>query len=188
MAKRFDKIVVVDLEATCWDEDTEAGRIEKGEQESEVIESGVCAYHVDLGDISPPMSILVRPTSSKVSKYCTDLTGYTWEDLRKNGMPYRGALNKLRKNFGPKHRIMACWGNYDWYMLSQQCIREELPFPFGVSRINIKELHAIKRKLEKAMGLEAALDHEGLKFEGSPHCGADDAFNAARILKRVLEG
>lgn len=188
MAKKFDKIIVVDLEATCWDEDTPEGLAEKGDQVSEIIEFGVCAYHVQNGDISDKMSILVRPTSSKVSEYCTKLTGHTAEELRKHGIPYLGAVNKLRKYFGPKHRIMASWGNYDWYMVSQQCLREDVPFPFGRSHINVKEKHAVHRKLEKAMGLGAAIDHEGMEFIGRPHNGADDAFNIARILKRLLEG
>lgn len=187
MAKKFDKIIVVDLEATCWDEDTAAGIAEKGTQEAEIIEFGVAAYYPASGNISPPKSIYVRPTSSKVSEYCTGLTGLTWDYLKTNAIPFEGGLNRLRKEFGPKHRVMASWGNYDWYMISHQCLREDLPFPFGRSHINIKELHAVKRKLEKALGLEAALAVEDMEFIGKPHCGADDAFNAARILKKLLE-
>lgn len=187
MAKRFDKIVVVDLEATCWDEDTLAGIAEKGEQDSEVIEIGVCAYYVQSGEVKDKMSILVRPENSTISEYCTNLTGHTWEGLRKHGMPYEGAVNKLRKHYGPKHRVMACWGNYDWYMISQQCLREDLPFPFGRSYINVKELHAITRRLDKALGLGAALEHEELEFIGTPHRGDDDAYNIAIILKKLLE-
>ena len=188
MAKKFDKIIVVDLEATCWDETTEAGKIEKGDQVSEIIELGCCAYYLSTGNITEPKYFYARPTTSKISQYCTDLTTYTWEFIRKHGTTYEGALNRVKKEYGPKHRIMASWGNYDWYMISNQCLREDLPFPFGKSHINIKELHTIYRGLEKSLGLDAALKHEGLEFQGTPHHGGDDAFNAARILKIVLEG
>jgi len=187
MAKKFDKIVVVDLEATCWDEDTPEGIAEKGDQLSEIIEFGVCSYYVQSGIIGDKASILVRPEKSTISEYCTNLTGHTWEGLRKHGIPFVGAVNRLRKNFGPKHRIVACWGNYDWYMVSQQCLREEEPFPFGRSYINVKELHAISRKLDKAMGLGESLVVENLGFLGTPHHGDDDAYNVARILKKVME-
>jgi len=187
MAKKFDKIIVVDLEATCWDEDTDAGKAEKGDQEAEIIEFGVAAYYPASGTISSPKSIYIRPTTSKISQYCTDLTGITWDSLRKDGLTFASGLNRLRKEFGPKHRVMAAWGNYDWYMISHQCLREDVQFPFGKSHINIKELYTIKRKLEKGLGLEAALAVEGMEFIGRPHCGADDAFNAARILKKLLE-
>lgn len=187
MAKKFDKLIVIDLEATCWD-DTPAGIKEQGDQISEIIELGCCAYYPETANISEPKSFYVRPTTSRISEYCTNLTGYTWDFIRKNGTPYEGALNRLRKEYGPKHRIMAAWGNYDWYMIGQQCLREDLKFPFGRSHINIKELHAIYRKLPKALGLGAALEHEGLEFEGNPHCGRDDSYNAGRILKIVLEG
>ena len=186
MAKKFDKIVVVDLEATCWDEDTPEGIAEKGDQLSEIIEIGVCSYQVQTGSIVDKQSILVRPENSRISDYCTKLTGHTWEGLRKHGISYEGAVNRLRKNFGPKHRVIACWGNYDWYMVSQQCLREEVPFPFGRSYINVKELHALTRKLDKAVGLEEALDMERLGFVGSPHHGDDDAFNVARILRGIM--
>jgi inhibitor of KinA sporulation pathway (predicted exonuclease) len=188
MAKKFDKIIVVDLEATCWDETTAAGRKEKGNQVSEIIELGCAAYYPYTYNTSDPKSFYVRPTTSKISQYCTDLTGYTWDFIRKNGTPFEGALNRLRKEYGPKHRVMASWGNYDWYMISQQCLREDLKFPFGRSHINIKELHAVYRKLDKALGLEAALKYEKLEFVGKPHQGRDDAYNASRILGTILRG
>ena len=183
MAKRFDKIIVLDLEATCW-----ATPEEQGEQVSEIIELGCCAYYRSSTQITDPQSFYARPTTSKISQYCTDLTGYTWEFIRKVGTPYEGALNKVRKAFGPKHRIMASWGNYDWYMIAQQCLREEVKFPFGRSHINVKELHAVYRGLDKALGLGASLEYEKLEFVGTPHHGSDDAFNTARILKIILEG
>jgi len=188
MAKKFDKIIVVDLEATCWDEDTPEGIAEKGDQLSEIIEIGVCSYLVQSKRIADKQSILVRPQNSKVSDYCTKLTGHTWEGLRKHGIPYAGAVNTLRKNFGPKHRVIACWGNYDWYMVSQQCLREEVPFPFGRSYINVKELYALTYGLTKAVGLGEALGMERLGFVGSPHRGDDDAYNVARILRQLIGG
>lgn len=188
MAKKFDKIIVVDLEATCWDETTAAGKKEKGSQESEIIEFGCCAYYPATSNISELKSFYTYPTTSRISEYCTNLTTYTWDFIRKNGTSFEGGLNRLRKEYGPKHRVMASWGNYDWYMISSQCLREDLKFPFGRSHINIKELHAVYRKLEKALGLGAALKFEGLTFAGTQHVGRDDAYNAARILRIVLEG
>ena len=188
MAKKFDKIIVVDLEATCWDDTTDAGALEKGDQISEIIELGCVAYYPVSGNISEPKSFYARPTTSKISQYCINLTSYTWEFIRNNGVPYDGALNRVRKEYGPKHRVMASWGNYDWYMIAQQCLREDVKFPFGRSHINVKELHAVYRTLDKALGLEAALKYEKLEFVGTPHRGADDAYNAARILRIILKG
>ena len=186
MAKKFDKIIVVDLEATCWDQDTEEGRAEQGDQVSEIIELGACAWYPESGNITDPISYYVRPTTSRISEYCTNLTGYDWPFIRKNGIPLQGALNKFRKEFGPKHRVMAAWGNYDWWMISEQCLREDIAFPFGKSFINVKELHAFRRRMSKSLGLGAALTHEELEFVGKPHQGCDDAFNTAKILKLIL--
>lgn len=181
MAKKFDNIIVLDLEATCWETPEE-----QGDQVSEIIEFGLCNYHPESRQISKKMSILVRPTTSKVSEYCTKLTGHTWEKLRIEGIPFDGALNRLRKEFGPKNRIVASWGNYDWSMVAIQCLREDQKFPFGRSHINIKELYTVRYGHEKSLGLQAALDLEKMGFTGIPHHGDDDAYNAARILKLIM--
>ena len=183
MAKKFDKIVVLDIEATCW-----ATEAERGDQESEIIELGLCNYHVETGHISEAMSIYVRPDNIELSQFCTDLTGITTGQLKKEGVPLEGAVNRLRKHFGPKHRVMAQWGNYDWYQVSTECLRKDINFPFGRSNINVKELYAVYRKLPKALGLGNALKNEKMEFIGQPHSGRDDAYNTARILKLVLEG
>ena len=36
-------------------------------------------------------------------------------------------------------------------------------------------------------GLQRALRHANIKFEGSPHSGADDAYNTAKIFLDLLE-
>jgi inhibitor of KinA sporulation pathway (predicted exonuclease) len=63
----LDKIVVVDLETTCWE------KRERG-QMMEVIEMGLCSLDIGSGDITDRQSILVRPVYSMVSEFCTKLT------------------------------------------------------------------------------------------------------------------
>ena len=81
---------------------------------------------------------------------------------------------------------MASWGNYDWYMVSEQCLREDQRFPFGRSHINVKELHAVMRRLPRALGLGRACEYEKIGFVGIPHRGDDDAYNVARVLKNLM--
>jgi inhibitor of KinA sporulation pathway (predicted exonuclease) len=38
----------------------------------------------------------------------------------------------------------------------------------------------------KMMGLKRALNYMNMDFEGNHHSGADDAYNAARILREIL--
>ena len=179
IARKLDYIIVVDLEATCWAPDEPAG-------DSEIIQIGSCCLDVRNLSIHDSSSIYIRPTRSSVSEFCTALTGLTWEFLRVNGIPFDGAINTFKKRYGPKHRIWATWGNWDRWKLGDDCSIANVPFPCGASHINIKELHAVKRKLPRSLGLGSALRHEGLSFEGKEHNGEDDAINAARVMQRIL--
>ena len=40
--------------------------------------------------------------------------------------------------------------------------------------------------LHKQIGLKRALDYLNMDFEGKHHSGADDAYNTARILTKIL--
>ena len=75
MARKLDVIIVVDLEATCWEGDPPPG------QEKEIIEIGVCTLDIASGTRSDKQSILVRPETSWVSEFCTRLTTLTQEQI-----------------------------------------------------------------------------------------------------------
>jgi len=63
MAKKLDQILVIDVEATCWE--TEPPE----DQESEIIEIGICPLDVAAGDRLEKQSILVKPEKSTVSAF-----------------------------------------------------------------------------------------------------------------------
>lgn len=71
MAKKLDQIIVVDLEATCWEGNPPPG------EEQEIIEIGVCALDIASGKRSRKRSLLIRPERSTVSHFCTQLTTLT---------------------------------------------------------------------------------------------------------------
>ena len=73
MAKLLDKIVVVDIEATCWEGKLPEGMI------SDIIEVGVCLLDVETGEITDNRGILVKPERSTISPFCTELTTITPE-------------------------------------------------------------------------------------------------------------
>ena len=64
MAKKLDKIVVVDLEATCWE-----GKPPEN-MESDIIEIGVCLLDVHTGEITDNRGIIVIPERSTISDFC----------------------------------------------------------------------------------------------------------------------
>lgn len=71
MAKRLDQMLVIDVEATCWEHGPPVG------EESEIIELGLCPLDLATGERLHTRSILVRPERSTVSAVCTQLTTLT---------------------------------------------------------------------------------------------------------------
>ncbi len=63
MAKLLDKIVIIDIEATCWE-----GKPPEG-MESDIIEVGACLLDVNTGEISESKGILVKPERSVISLF-----------------------------------------------------------------------------------------------------------------------
>lgn len=180
--RKLDKILVLDGESTCWEPKDSRPKNEH----SEIIEIGIC--HLNLTTMLPEKktSYYIRPTRSKISKFCTELTGITPEFIKANGIPLRDAINKLKKEFGPTMRTWASWGVGDREELASECKRYNVLYPMGKNHINIKNLWAIKEGLNKELGLRDALRHKGMFFEGRQHCGADDAWNTAKLLGQIL--
>lgn len=180
MKKRLDKMLIVDIESTCWE-----GRPAPG-QENEVIEIGACLLDVASGERSDKEGILVRPTRSTVSPFCTGLTTLTQEQVA-GGVPFREACGALRDRFGADKRVWASYGDYDRRQFERQCAREDIAYPFGPTHLNVKTLAALALGLSAEVGLDRALELLELPLEGTHHRGIDDAWNIASVLSLLLK-
>ncbi|WP_437683659.1 exonuclease domain-containing protein [Sorangium sp. So ce131] len=179
MAKRLDLILVVDVEATCWE-----GAPPRGE-ENEIIEIGVCMLEVSSGQRRDRRSILVRPERSRVSPFCTALTTLTQQDVDA-GVSFREACVVLRDELKAQDRLWASYGDYDRRMFERQCQARGVPFPFGPSHLNVKTLFAVTHALSREEGMAEALERAGLPLKGTHHRGGDDAYNIAGLLAHLL--
>ena len=179
---KFDQVIVVDIEATCWEP-----REEQGDQPNEIIEVGVCRLYANpvplIGDKN---SFLVRPKYSKVSDFCTELTGHTWDTL-KHGRQLGDVCNILFRKFGTKNRVWASWGDYDRNHFLKECRDKDVRYPFGPSHLNASALFSLMTGENKKFSVTSALNYIGKEFKGKQHRGDDDAYNIARILMYMLE-
>jgi len=172
-----ENILVLDLEATCW----ENSKAAQG-QESEIIEIGVCLLNTKTGKISKNEGILIKPMYSKVSSFCTELTSITSEMLQKEGISLGDAFDILRDNYDSENLTWASYGNYDLTMLKRQSDRFQEDYPFGYEHINVKTLFAELHPIRKSVGMASALKALNIPLEGTHHRGVDDAKNIAKIL------
>ena len=178
----MEKIIVVDIEATCWDTSPPIG------EENEIIEIGICVLDTSTGDIDKNEGILIKPQRSKVSPFCTQLTTLT-QEMVSTGILFKNACLMLQTEYDTKNYTWASYGDYDLNMFRKQCESFSVEYPFGKEHINVKNLFAQKHHLTyKGVGMAAALKRLNIPLEGTHHRGVDDAKNIAKILFTLVSG
>ena len=174
----FDIVNVIDLEATCWDDKTVAGL------QCDIIEVGIVELDVASGVIGRKTSMIVRRERSEVNAYCTKITGISPAQAAA-GIPIDMASLRLRKEFAGRERVWASWGDFDRAQMERQCGELGVPYPLSRAHINILALANAKWR-RRFDSVPEALEIIGETFEGRLHSGADDAYNEAKILRRLL--
>jgi inhibitor of KinA sporulation pathway (predicted exonuclease) len=191
MGANLDRLFVVDVEATCWET-----REEQGDRPNEIIEIGVCEVNLRTGEVLPATSYVVKPVFTDVSPFCTQLTGWTKEDIDGGGN-----IKDTLAAIGNDHRLgrddMWCsYGEFDRHKLCGDkrgsvgrlygVDPRDNPFAVMRTHFNIKTLFAIKHRLTKEVAMDRALELLKLPMVGRHHNGADDAYNIAKIALATL--
>jgi inhibitor of KinA sporulation pathway (predicted exonuclease) len=176
MLPNFGKVIVIDLEMTCWgDEPPPEG------QSKEIIEIGICLLNCVTLELSRPRRIFIKPHRSTISEYCVQLTGITQDILDAKGISLNEAYEILVQEFKIDERIVAAWGS------DCAILEHELSVKFNQGHINLCALFSILMGSQKRIGLNRALKRIDLNFEGIKHSGGDDALNAAKILQWMIK-
>ena len=180
MAIRRNKIIVVDIEATCWDVDPPPDG-----QFNEIIEVGLCIYDVAAGQIDGKRSILVKPQASEISPFCTALTTLTPQLVAEEGIDFAAACRILVDEYEARKYLWVSWGGYDQRLFRRQCRRLRVGYPFGDKHLNLRtaftEFNGGRR-----VGMVRAMNLANLELEGTAHRGVDDAWNVARLLQYLV--
>lgn len=170
---------VIDVEATCWNGPAPDG------QEMDIIEIGLCVVDMHSRERVGRDRILVRPERSRVSAFCTELTGLTQEEVD-TGVDFRTACAALAERHAAGSRPWGSWGEYDRLQFERQCAALGVPYPFAPRHTNAKRVFAEANGL-RPKGMAEALRHAGLPLEGRHHSGADDAWNIAALVLRLID-
>ncbi|AGC76804.1 inhibitor of KinA sporulation pathway (predicted exonuclease) [Nonlabens dokdonensis] len=176
-----DQIIIIDLEATCWN-----GKVPTG-QVNEIIEIGICVLNTNTSVITRQKGILIQPERSTVSTFCTELTTITQELLDKEGVSFKEACTQLREEYHAHHYTWASYGAYDLNMMKKQCKMRGMEYPLAQNHINVKTLFSEVKGLKGKVGMKGALGILNFPLEGTHHRGVDDANNIAKILDWCLK-
>lgn len=178
---------IVDLECTCWE------RKDPDKTFHETIEIGAVLLDDGL-NVVDDFQTFVRPTFSRtLSTYCTDLTTITQEQVDA-APPFDKAMELfeqwIRGHTGRPLRelTLVSWGGFDRNQFENDCARNSYPYPFG-EHLNLKVAFSeFINKPKKKFGLGKAARVCGIKFEGTPHRGIDDARMVAKIFQFMQQG
>lgn len=186
-------LLVIDLEATCWD------RVENRPRgDMEIIEIGAVLLRdrqVDkdyVNDWIPKFSTFIKPKKFPIlSDFCKDLTSIKQEDIDSAELlsealeSFLLSVNVLLGAEPINNIIWGSWGMYDRNQLLRDCEMHKIKYPFG-RHWNIKTAYSQSRGVKKGFGLAKALKQQNLRFEGTHHRGVDDAVMISKIVRKSL--
>ncbi|MBZ5713763.1 3'-5' exonuclease [Nannocystis pusilla] len=193
MPSSFDRIVVLDFEATC----------QPGTPPSpqEIIEFPSVIVSLRDRAVEDTFSTFVRPLHHPtLSAFCTELTTIRQQDVDA-APPFLDVLaahqawlagHGLLDAGGPERFAFVTCGDWDLQtMLPVQCAAAGLPvtaLPRVYRRwINIKKVFLDSMKKAKTTGMPAMLQALDLELVGTHHRGIDDCHNIARIALALAE-
>lgn len=172
-------LLVVDLEATCWDKE---GGVQTTDL-MEVIEFG-CVVSTWEGDIVESFSQLVRPVERPVlTTKCIELTSITQAMVDDAPLYAEGVElvdNKLR---GYEFDCWLSWGNYDRNQLTSHKDRSGFAPDFlSLPHVNFRDVYKRHKGNGQNAHAHAALADCGLMWRGTQHRAEVDAYNYARLI------
>ncbi len=173
------RYVIVDLEATCWDDS-------RSRDQMEIIEIGAVRLDSNLSVVDEFASFVRPVVEAALSKFCMELTAISQDDVDGADL-FPVVFTRFRQWIGDGPYRLCSWGFYDVGQFRQDCGRHGVEFPsaFEDDHVNIKKEYAAWKGV-RPCGMARALRQLDLPLEGTHHRGIDDARNIARIAQLAL--
>lgn len=173
-------LLVLDLEATCAEDDTVPKR------EMEIIEIG--AVVIDMtGRAIDSFQAFVQPVRHpQLTRFCQTLTGISQRDVDSaERLPH--VTDQFREWIGNNGALLwSSWGRFDRMLFERDFAFHGVPSPLPGKHVNLRECFE-ETVVSDRVDFATALSRAGLAFEGRPHRGIDDARNTARLVPVILD-
>jgi inhibitor of KinA sporulation pathway (predicted exonuclease) len=175
--------IVFDLEATCWETQSESHQ-----KKQEIIEIGAVKIDED-GEILGKFAEFVRPIfHTQLSPFCTKLTSITQVDVNR-ARYFTEVVEDFKEWVGAydeEDYLFCSWGFFDQRALSKNCLMHNLDDAWTMPHISLKHQYPRVSGIGRTIGLKAAVLKEGFEFSGLHHRGIDDALNLAKVFNKFL--
>ena len=177
----YEIINCVDLECTCYG----SSGFPQGETQ-EIIEVGITQIDLTNCKILTTESILVHPTVSNISEYCTKLTSITPE-MVKYSCTFPEVCQTLKNGWSSSELPWISYGQFDRNMFSKQCALMGLKNPMSNNHLNVAAMFCYLTGRKKRVGMKRMMNALELSFEGRQHRGDVDSRNLARAFVKILD-
>lgn len=180
-------LLIIDLEATCWENRKTPDGAAQSNDNMEIIEIG-CALATREGALLDTRSFLVRPIRHPMlSAFCTGLTSIT-QEMVAEAPAFPEAIQAMDAWLGDLQRdfTWCSWGNYDRLHLAAQSQEHDArPAVLRFPHLNLKRIWRRTTGQKRKNGFAHALAFHNLNFEGHHHRGVDDARNMVQVLPYI---
>lgn len=177
-------LLIVDLEATCWENRMAPSGEPQNIHNMEIIEFG-CALANRKGELLDSRSFLVKPAKNhQISEFCIALTSIS-QSMIKAAPLFPTACRMIDAWLGQPHDdfIWCSWGNYDRLHIQAESTKHGAhPMIMNYPHLNLKRIWRRTTGQKRKNGMIHALAFHGLALTGHHHRGIDDARNMVRLL------
>jgi inhibitor of KinA sporulation pathway (predicted exonuclease) len=179
--EKYDRFLVLDLEATCCDRQTIPSA------QMEIIEIGAVMLEAEYLTPISEFQTFVKPVLHPVlTEFCQRLTSIT-QDLVDNAPSYHEAIARFKAwLYQYDNFVFGSWGDYDRKQFDRDSRFHQIPYPISSEHINLKKLFTVNQSLQTKYGMSEALKLAGIELLGTHHRGIDDARNIARLMPYIL--
>ncbi|XP_059165844.1 3'-5' exoribonuclease 1-like [Physella acuta] len=183
---KYDYLVVIDFEATC--SETNENFVH------EIIEFPAVLIDTKNNAVCNVFQRFCKPNVNPIlTDFCTSLTGISQQQVDK-AKDFTQVFAEFEEwmaihKLGTEHEF-AILTDGPWDMarfLKTQTELSGIPFPRWAKQwINLRKAYTAFYACGR-VNLHQMLEELGMKFQGRPHCGLDDARNIAAIALRLLQ-
>lgn len=175
--------LLIDIEATCWDD------FQKNERQ-EIIEFA-CVVLDEFGDRKGVYDSLVRPKDNpRLSYYCKNLTGIEQSKINSSSLfdtVYEDWLDFLDDIYPSMQFHMYSWGDFDFKILNEEVNRRDKDLFFIQQFTDLKsQYNLLYGEENREISLRSALKREGIEWEGDKHRALDDTNNMEKLYLKYL--
>ena len=166
--------------------------LEMNQPSQSIIQVGAVVANPFTKVVHEKLSVIIH-RDEEVSEYIEKLTGITNDEVKSSQYSLHDANTKLvelHKKYDC-FRNMVTWGGGDSHLLKKQLneTSSEFEWPFGDRWVDVKTIYIFfclvtGRKVQS--GLAKSMTKVGLRFQGTKHNAADDAYNTYLLFSHLL--